>query len=89
MISDNQEIANTFDNFFQEAASSLDIYPFLLNDPGNLEDPVDIALTKFESHPSILAIKNKCSANEGPLGGFLVGGGGLKNGQNGKKKLYI
>ena len=65
MISDDQEIANTFNTFFEKAASSLDIKinPVLLNDPGNLEDPVDIALKKFESHPSILAIKNNVEVN--------------------------
>ena len=60
VISDDREIANTFNKFFDEAVSSLDIEinPYLLNDPGNLENPVDIALKKFESHPSILSIKN-------------------------------
>ena len=60
IISEDQEIANTFNTFFDEAVSSLDIKinPALLNDPGDLENPVDIALKKFESHPSILAIKN-------------------------------
>ena len=54
--SEDQEIANTFNTFFDEAVSSLDIKinPILLNDPGDLENPVDIALKKFESHPSIL-----------------------------------
>ena len=39
VISDDQDIANTFNKFFDEAVSSLDIEinPYLLNDPGNLE----------------------------------------------------
>ena len=65
IISEDQEIANTFNTFFDEAVSSLDIKvnPILLNDPGDLDDPVDIALKKFESHPSILAIKNNVEVN--------------------------
>ena len=45
--------------------SSLDIKinPILLNDPGDLQNPVDIAVKKFESHPSILAIKNNVEVN--------------------------
>ena len=65
VISDDQQIANTFNKFFDEAVSSLDIEinPYLLNDPGNLENPVDIALKKFESHPSILSVKNNVEIN--------------------------
>ena len=65
VITDDQEIAETFNTFFDEAISSLDIKinPFLLNDPGDSEDPVDIALKKFESHPSIITIKNNVDAS--------------------------
>ena len=65
VISDDQEVANTFNKFFDEAVSSLniEINPSLLNDPGDLENPVDIALKKFECHPSILSIKNNVEVN--------------------------
>ena len=33
----------------------------MLNSTGNLTDPVDIALKKFENHPSILDIKEHVS----------------------------
>ena len=33
----------------------------ILNDTGNLIDPVKIALKKFESHPSIISIKDNVS----------------------------
>ena len=46
VISDDHEIAETFNTFFDEAVSSLDIKinQFLFNDPGDLKNPVDIAL---------------------------------------------
>ena len=63
VIMDDKEIAGTFSTFFEKAVSSLDISinPFLLNDPGELKNPVDIALKKFEVHPSILEIKEHVS----------------------------
>ena len=65
MITDDKEVAETFNTFFDEAVSSLDINinPLLLNDPGDLKNPVDIALKKFESHPSILDIKKNVAVN--------------------------
>ena len=50
VITDNKEIAETFGSFFEKAVSSLDIKinPFLLNDPSELKNPVDIALKKLE-----------------------------------------
>ena len=49
--------------FFINSTSCLDIAEnkILLTDTGNLEDPVNIALKKFESHPSIIDIKEKVS----------------------------
>ena len=65
VITDDKEVAEAFNTFFDKAVTSLDIKinPFLMNDPGDLENPVDIALKKFESHPSILAIKNNVEVN--------------------------
>ena len=49
--------------FFVEFVKSLNINEnkALLNPTGNLTDPVDIALKKFENHPSILDIKEQVS----------------------------
>ena len=65
VITDDKEVAETFNTFFDKAVTSLDINinPYLLNDPGDLKNPVDIALKKFESHPSILDIKKNVVAN--------------------------
>ena len=51
VITDDKEIAETFNTFFDKAVSSLDINinPFLLNDPGDLTDPVDIALKNLKA----------------------------------------
>ena len=67
VITDDKEIAETFNTFFDKAVSSLDINinPFLLNDPGDLTDPVDIALKKFECHPSIIDIKENVTVDKG------------------------
>ena len=75
IISDDQKIVNTFNTFFDEAVSSSDIRinPSVLNDTGEPENPVDIALKKFESHPNILALKDNAEKlptfafNEGNL----------------------
>ena len=51
VITEDQEIAETFNTFFDKAVSSLDINinPLLLNDPGDLENPVEIALKKLRA----------------------------------------
>ena len=36
---------------------------YILNDSLDITDPIDTALKKFESHPSILKIKEKVSAS--------------------------
>ena len=61
LVKDNdEEVAETFNKFFIDSVESLDITEnkVLLNDTGDLKDPVKIALKKFESHPSIIDIKN-------------------------------
>ena len=51
------------ENIFVESVKSLNINANkdLLNPTVNLTDPVDIALKKFENHPSILGIKEHVS----------------------------
>ena len=59
IISNDEEVAETFNQYFKSSVESLDIREngILQNSTGNLNDPVEIALKKFESHPSILNIK--------------------------------
>ena len=59
IISNDEEVAETFNTF--DSVESLDITEnkVLLNDTGDLKVPVKIALKKFESHPSIIDINEK------------------------------
>ena len=44
---------------FEDAVRSFNVKPdeYYLSDTGNLSDPVEIAIRKFENHPSVQAIK--------------------------------
>ena len=59
IVTDDQEVAETFNLFFKNSVQSLDIKQNLClqNDTRNLVDPVEIALKKFENHPSVMEIK--------------------------------
>ena len=59
IISEDKEVAETFNNFFINSVESLDLAEnkALQTDTGTLTDPVKVALKKFEAHPSILVIK--------------------------------
>ena len=59
IISDDKDIAETFNKFFVDAVSSLDIKTNngILNDADHLTDPVQKALHKFRDHPSVLEIR--------------------------------
>ena len=61
IISNDKEVAETFNKFFANSVHSLNISEnkALLNATEDLTDPVKIALKKFEFHPSILEIKDK------------------------------
>ena len=63
IISNDEEVAETFNNFFINSVESLDINEnkCLLKATGNITNPVKIALKKFESHPIILDIREKGS----------------------------
>ena len=65
IISNYEELAKTFNTFFVQSVKSMNINEnkALLNTTGNLTDPVDIALKKFENHPSILDIKENVSGD--------------------------
>ena len=61
IISDDEELANTFSSFFENAVKSMEILDnkYLLTETEGVVDPVDVAIKKFEVHPSILTIKDK------------------------------
>ena len=59
IITKDKDICETFNRFFKDAVSSLDIREnrFLLTETGDISDPVETAIKRFEVHPSILEIK--------------------------------
>ena len=63
IISEDRDVAETLNNFFENAVKSLGIKEnqHILPNTGESTDPVDIAINKFEQHPSILAIKENVS----------------------------
>ena len=65
ILSEDADTAKSLNNFFKNAFGSLDINEnrFLLTDTENLDDPVNIAIKKFESHPSILEIKDNVESS--------------------------
>ena len=63
----NRDIAATFNSFFDNAVSSLDINAnadILNHVPENLTDPIDRVICKYKVHPSILTIKNKINIDK-------------------------
>ena len=63
IISNDEEIAKTFNDFFIDSVKSMNTNGNndVLTDVEGLTDPVDIALKKFECHPSILDVKENVS----------------------------
>ena len=61
LLINEKDIATTLNNYFDTAVSNLEIIDdrFLLSDVGSLTDSIDIAVRKFETHPSILSIKHR------------------------------
>ena len=61
IISDNKEVAQKLNNFFEPAEKSLGIMEnqSLLSTSNGIDDPIDRIIKKYEIHPSILAIKDK------------------------------
>ncbi len=59
IISNDKEVAETFNDFFKNSVELLNISEnkYLVNDTGNLVDPVEVAIKKFQNHPSIIDIK--------------------------------
>ena len=59
IVSNDKEIAETFNQYFKTSVESLDVKEnnIFKTFAADLDDPVEIALKKFESHPSVLEIK--------------------------------
>ena len=65
IISDESKVANSFSNFFENAVHSLDIKTNeSTNDKYGLKNPVEIAIKKYQQHPSINLIKENITSNE-------------------------
>ena len=66
IISEDEEVAATLNHFFEHAIDSLDISENeqLLTDTGELINPVEISIKKFEKHPSVGEIKDNIKASK-------------------------
>ena len=66
IISDDFVLFKQFRTFFEDAVRSLNVEPneYYLSDTENLSNPVEIAIKKFENHPSVQAIKQNISVNK-------------------------
>ena len=59
-------MSEEFSTFFEDAVRSLNVKPdeYYLSDAENLSDSVEIAIRKFENHPSVQAIKQNISVKQ-------------------------
>ena len=64
IISEDNEVSESFHTFFRDAVQQLDIQEnlHLLNKSNNTDNLIEYAIEKFESHPSILKIKEKVNS---------------------------
>ena len=64
IISDESKVANSFSNFFENAIRSLGIKANKHSHENyDLKNPVEIAIKKFEQHPSINLINKNTTNN--------------------------
>jgi len=69
ILSDDTSVAEEFSTYFAEAVERLEIPSITLNNVSEgIQCPVEIAVVKYEDHPSILKILEK-KAEKGVLGG--------------------
>ena len=65
VISDDQELADTFNNFFEHAVDNLGIQEYRndhnIDINSILDDPIDYAIAKYKNHPSIIMINENVS----------------------------
>ena len=66
ITSDDFDLSDEFSTFFEDAVRLLNVKSdeYYLSDTENLSDPVEIAIRKFENHPSVQAIKENISVNQ-------------------------
>ena len=59
IISSDKEIAETFNDYFNNSVESLHISEnkYLINETGNISDNIERIIKKFSNHPSIIDIK--------------------------------
>ena len=59
-------MSEEFSIFFDDVVRSLNVEPdkYYLSETGNLSNATDIAIRKFENHPSVQAIKQNISVNK-------------------------
>ena len=60
LITKNEDLAKTFNNFFNNIVNKLGIEDVPDDEPNlsKIDDPISKAIAKYENHPSILRIKN-------------------------------
>ena len=65
IISEDIQVAEKLNKYFENAVQSLDITECrdILTPVDGLEDPIEIAIKKYEKHPSILVINEKVPLN--------------------------
>ena len=65
VISDDQELADTFNNFFEHAVDNLGIQEYQSDHNIDInsvsDDPIDYAIAKYKNHPSIIMINENVS----------------------------
>ena len=63
VISEDQELANTFNDFFEHAVDNLGIKEYASDENNNLisNDPIDNVILKYKNHPSIIMINQNVS----------------------------
>ena len=65
VISDDQELADIFNNFFEQAVDNLGIQEYQSDHNIDInsisDDPIDYAIAKYKNHPSIIMINEKTS----------------------------
>ena len=66
IISDDFDLSEEFNSFFEDTVRFLNVKPdeCYLSDTETLSDHVEIAIRKFENHPSVQAIKQNVSVNQ-------------------------
>ena len=66
IISNDDKFAEEFSTFFENTVKFLNIIPrnLSLEDTTNLSNPVEIAIKKFQNHPSFQVIRENINLNQ-------------------------